>query len=465
MQGRWLDGVDELALLVGITNTDFAVIDASPGFLRFNGCDLQAVLGRSLEQVLTGGAPPEAISRSAQKDVRDFCRRACGTTAMPPLPGSGGGGVAEAAGEAVAVQPVARSDDELHTVLSMLGLCRLQETRCALVVQAPLGKGPFVRTPKKERQKITEACRRSLCDIRHRLQVGARELGPEQKAKDSKSKYLDKLQPHHTGTLSHAVAEIPAFGFYRQRLQSHCVLSNGGLTATRREEDELHSGCLVFSDRPVPLSNKGLEFTLRIEGVSTCFDGFPMIGFTRRQPADHIGLYPDLALCLGQSVLVGTRCQASARDRHEHFEVGFKPPPQEEVQTWSLPAPQAHQAHQKLRAGDIVTCVYTYEGRVQFWLNNEIMLDFDVGRPVVPSSEYYAVIDVCFTVASVTLLPTAGAQEETLFRSECDSPKMKRLQEKTQLVDCLAGRTRHLTSALPAATAESYADCTPWSGA
>lgn len=62
--------------------------------------------------------------------------------------------------------------------------------------------------------------------------------------------------------------------------------------ATRVRAQELPTGCLVFSDRAVPTTARGLEFSMRIDAVVDKFEGLPLMGFTRRRPVDQPDLYP-----------------------------------------------------------------------------------------------------------------------------------------------------------------------------
>jgi hypothetical protein len=149
----------------------------------------------------------------------------------------------------------------------------------------------------------------------------------------------------------------------------------------------------------------GLHFACRIDAVTTAFDGLPLLGFTRRAPQDVTGLHPQVSTCLGASVLVGTGGKAYARDQHEHFQMGFKLPASSEVQTWSLPRDATREWDRKLSVGDIIGCSYTLDGCMQFWLNQEKIMDFDTGRPIDGDEIYYAVVDVSFTVGTVTLVP------------------------------------------------------------
>lgn len=117
-------------------------------------------------------------------------------------------------------------------------------------------------------------------------------------------------------------------------------------------------------------------------------------------------LYPRVAKCLGESILIGTGCQAFAREQHEHFKLGFKAPPQHEIASWSLSPGGEIMQGPSFQIGDIFRCVYTREGSLQLWLNNDKILDFGVGRPLDDGSEYHAVVDVCLRTTKVAILPT-----------------------------------------------------------
>jgi len=390
-----LDCTDEVALLVNVADTGLDVINASRGYLRLMGLASHEVRGRGLQQLLTLGAPLHAVSKSANHDLNDFCYQC----SLPTV---------EDIGETVVVQPATGADGTHLTVLSLLGLCRVHERQCVLVVQAPLGEGVTVRVSAKTRQGIIEQCRNTL--LRLRKQLCDQKLGPGSR-------------------MCHGSA--PAFRLFSDRLQGHSVLSNGSLTATRREKDEIQNGCLVFSDRPIPISHEGLEFSLRVDSIAAGFEGLPLLGFTRRQPGDTPDLYPIVASCLGESVLVGGQgCQAYARDQHEHFVMGFKLPPQHEVQTWPTPV----SGPRRLRVGDIVKCRYTLAGTIQFLLNDEVILDFNVERPVQDGARYYAVVDVCFTAGSVTMLPSEVALSEldTASGAECDELTVEAWEEQPE---------------------------------
>lgn len=198
-------------------------------------------------------------------------------------------------------------------------------------------------------------------------------------------------------------ASGPDFTFFAQRLDSRCVLSCEGYTATRRESTELQRGCLAFSDCCLKMGPEGLEFSVQVDGVEPSWNGLPILGFTRRRPVDSPDLYPRLGWCLGQSVLVGMDGQAFARDQATNFVLGFKSAPTEGVAKWNQDA--AFRCPQ-LSVGDVLRCVYTLSGRIQYYLNSTVVIDFDVERVIDPASDYYAVVDVCFNACSLTVLPS-----------------------------------------------------------
>jgi len=201
---------------------------------------------------------------------------------------------------------------------------------------------------------------------------------------------------------------VPDFAFFSERLQDHCLLTNGGYTAMRREPEELSTNCMVFGDRPLKRTEEGVSFRIRVERVTSTFTGLPVLGFTRNKPADQQGLYPCVSRCLGSSVLIGACGEAFARDPPTHYKMGFKKPPQEEVQTWTwqpdLP-PSQREPPVVAKVGDVLKCVYTASGSIKLYANDEPALSFETGRPLEQGVDYYAVADVCLSVYGVTLLP------------------------------------------------------------
>lgn len=130
------------------------------------------------------------------------------------------------------------------------------------------------------------------------------------------------------------------------------------------------------------------------------------MGFTRQVPNDCPSLYADIATNTAQSLLVGGCGEASARDQPTHFKSGFKAPPQSEVQTFShQPDLLRHQrtAPQEPEIGDILECRYTWQGQIQMLINDQMILEFNTGRPLTDEA-HYAVLDVAFAAHRLTLV-------------------------------------------------------------
>jgi hypothetical protein len=160
---------------------------------------------------------------------------------------------------------------------------------------------------------------------------------------------------------------------------------------------------------------EGIFFAFRVDDAVQTFDGLPLVGFTKRKPTDSTDLYPMVSRCLGSSALIGACGEAVARDQHDHFKIGFKQPPQDEVETWSLEPnlpPHKRRPPVSIQAGDVLGCMYTNEGRLQLWHNGALILDFDIRRPLQKDADYYAVVDVCFSVYSLTLLPMSSPTDD-----------------------------------------------------
>jgi len=322
------------------------------------------------------------------------------------------------------VQPSSKKDGSPFTVLSLLGMIEVRRKPYVMIMQESIGDGFLVRCTAVRRAEIVESCRQAFFSVRSQLKrlafdscssstMGDSESEAESACSSLRSQGRVTRRVHATerghrrdSILAILEGVMPKFAFFRERLQEHCILSNGGRTASRREMSELPTGCLVFSDRPVQLDAGCFHFALRVDEVVPSFEGLPLLGFTRRVPRNDGGLHPQVSNCLGASVLVGTGGKAYARDAYHHFKVGFKPPPPHEVETWSLPPGSSAASLPKLSAGDVVGCMYTLDGRIKFWLNEEKILDFDTGRPIQDAAHYYAVVDVCFTAGVLTLMPS-----------------------------------------------------------
>ncbi|CAK0908470.1 unnamed protein product [Prorocentrum cordatum] len=212
------------------------------------------------------------------------------------------------------------------------------------------------------------------------------------------------------GKLDLKYLEQPIFSFYTRRLEGHAVVTGGGRTAVRRECGELPTGCLMFGDRPARKTAQGLAFRVRVESTTSKFSGLPFVGFTTRRPCGQSGGLPLLSKCLAESVVVGGCGEAFARDKSTHYVMGFKPPPTTEIQSWSLQPdvpPHRREPPAVVHAGDLIDCMYTWDGRLQFLINDTTVMDFDTGRPLAEDAHYYAVVDVCFSTASLTLMPSS----------------------------------------------------------
>jgi len=384
MIGHHLRGVEDPALLVDAICKDCPIVGATDGFCKMTGYSTEHILGRNCRMMLEG-VPQMAISRSARKNLQNYCEM-CQVVGLTNI------------SEVSAVQPNARSDGSHFVNLFLLGLCKVRHRTLILGVQMPLGEGLFVRLSQDETWKAIESTRAVFKQIRDRLHLVA-SPGAD-----------DCSRPNPPGYTRHAIVAQPDFAFFAERLQDHCLLLDDGFTAIRREPQELALNCLVFGDRPVRRTRRGLSFSVLVNQVTETFSGLPVLGFTKRRPSDHPDLYPSVTRCLGSSVLVGASGEAFARDHHEHFKIGFKLPPQHEVQYWSLQAhlpPHEREPPATIQPGDVLQCVYLKTGQVQLLLNGSAILEFDVQRPLDEACDYYAVIDVCFSAYSLTILPSS----------------------------------------------------------
>jgi hypothetical protein len=207
------------------------------------------------------------------------------------------------------------------------------------------------------------------------------------------------------------IKQESGFGIFSETLVGQSMLLNNCLTVQRHESKMLPTGCVVFSDRPVQRRADGsLYFAVRVDQVES-FVGFPILGFTRQRPQDNTDFWPVVSKYMGASVLVGACGEAFARDRESNLRPGFRPPPKDDLETWM-------QENFKcvVNVGDKLSCLYSTCGSIQLLRNDEVLLEFDTGRTIRSDTDYYAVIDVCFSVSCVTLLPGPApfwdAQEE-----------------------------------------------------
>lgn len=374
--GFLLDDDEECAIIADAQIQDFLIVGASQGFLQLTGFTRDAVLGQNCRMMLEG-VPEVAISKSARKNLRDFCRM-CKVKRLDHI------------SEVASVQPNSRRDGSQFVNFFLVGLVQVCNGRYLLGVQKPLGEGLFASLNGRKMEEVSELARTTFKRIRARL----RDLEPDP-GRD-------------------ALFQPQGFTFFSERLQDHCLLMNNCRTAMRREPQELATNCLVFGNMPARRGANGLFFAVRIEDAVTTFDGLPIMGFTRRKPTDTSDLYPTVCRCLGASVLVGACGEAFARDQLHHFRIGFKPPPQTEVASWSVQPdvpPHKRRAPVGVVPGDVFGCLYTNEGRLQLWRNGELAMDFDVQRPIEEGVDYYAVVDVCLAAYTVSLLPDSDPKQ------------------------------------------------------
>uniref|UniRef100_A0A7S2J9Z7 PAS domain-containing protein n=1 Tax=Alexandrium andersonii TaxID=327968 RepID=A0A7S2J9Z7_9DINO len=323
---------------------------------------------------LYSGVPEPAISRSAQKNFGDFCQ----TCLLP--------GVLDVA-QSSAVHAFSRNDGSIFSGFETFGLCFARQQQYVVGVYIWLCEGPVCpRLPPGRIEELKEQARQVIGCLKQVLRRSEVPVG---------FPVRNKLEYMSRG---------PAF--FGKRLQERCILFEGARSAARREPEELPIGCMLFGSMPMIPTEEGIRFSLRVDAVSSAFEGLPLLGFTRRRPTDEPGQYPAVARCLGRSVLVGASGEAFARDQEHHFKVGFKKIPESEVASWSIdPDVPVHmrRAPVRPRVGDILECRYTLEGRIQFWLNGAAVLDFDIGRPVEVGAVYWPVIDISHSVSAMTL--------------------------------------------------------------
>jgi len=396
--GHLLDSEDAIALLADALCLDCPIVGISRGFSATTGYTREHVLGHNCRMLLHG-IPEVSISKSVRKNLRDFCRM-CRKRNLDLI------------SEVTALQPNARSDGSQYMNFFMVGRVMIRRHPYLLGVQRVVGEGIFVKLNGAVLEQVTEQSRSTFKRLERSLL--------------SLQEALSELPwvwgcP---GADDAAPPTAPGFSWFTERLQDHCIIANMELTALRREPQELATNCLVFGNRPMKHTAEGLFFAVRVDDAVATFDGLPLIGFTRRKPMDHPDLYPPVCRCLGLSVLVGACGEAFARDQQEHFRIGFKPPPQSEVQSWSLQPdlpPHKRRPPAAVQPGDVFGCMYTRRGHIQLWRNGELLLDFDVGRPVDDAEDYYAVADVCLSASSLTILPMTSPRED-LYRDAAPVP-------------------------------------------
>lgn len=376
--GCQINEESDAALLADALCHDCPIVGATKGFLDLTGHSREHILGKNCRFLLSG-VPEVAVSKSARKNIKDFCRM-CRLRGLHQI------------AEATAVQPNIRQDGSHFVNAFIVGMCRINDHPYIIGVQVSVGEGLLARIPQDRLLQITEETRIVLRKLRRRLGC-------------SEPSRLQAEPP---------ISPPVGFRWFAERLQDHCLLLNDGITALRREPQELVSNCLVFGDAPVRHTLLGLFFRVRVDDVVETFEGLPILGFTSRKPVDNVDLYPAVSKCLGKSVLVGTAGEAWARDQHHHFKMGFKKPAETEVASWALDQdkpPHKRKPPVVIQAGDTLGVLYMNSGRIQLWCNRKKILDFDIHRPVCPDADYYAVADVCFAAYSLTILPLSFFDE------------------------------------------------------
>mmetsp|Transcript_54171 Transcript_54171/g.155652 ORF Transcript_54171/g.155652 Transcript_54171/m.155652 type:complete len:797 (+) Transcript_54171:83-2473(+) len=380
--GHLLDELGEAALLVDALVVDGPIVGVSRGFLELTGYRREEVLGANCRMMLQG-VPDVAISRSARKNIRDYCSM-CQVAGLKDI------------SEAHSMQPNSRADGSIFMNLFMLGVCMVRRHPYILSVSLHLTEGLSVRLRPADAELRIEGARERFKRTRDFLRKHVDREGDDA---------IDDIMPE---CLRKATGSQPEFGFFGERLQDHCVLINGGFTAIRREPEELSGNCLVFGNRPVRPRKDGLCFSVHVDAVTGSFTGLPFLGFTRRRPVDAPDLFPTVSRCLGCSILIGGLGEAFRREQHAHYKMGFKPPPRDEVMAWRFDhdiQPSKRKPPVTVKAGDVLRCLWSRDGAIQLSANGAVILEFDTGEAPLEGVEYFAVVDVCFAVCSLTLMP------------------------------------------------------------
>jgi len=319
--------------------------------------------------------PQWAKSRSAQQNFANFCST-CSKREV------------SSAGETFLMQSFPHRDGSLFMGQLSLGFCVVQDSR---FVVGSLIKAGDVMTRLSSAQ-LTQLADQAL-DILHRARARGIHAA-QQRSVTTGEGNLDMCGSKTDGVQQKGSA------FFGSRLPDCAVLLHGGRTAMRREPDEVANGCLVFGSHPLQQTVQGLSFAVQVDGVSSRFKSLPSIGVTRREPTSNM-LFPRVAKCLAESILIGGTGEASVRDQNTNFKIGFRAPPPSEVMTWSSQLPE----DLKINEGDILECIYTWEGRIQLFLNSTMLLDFDVERPLDRHALYYPVVDVSGAASMLSFLP------------------------------------------------------------
>lgn len=381
-----LDESGEALVVLKPQDDSFPIAAASCGFCEQTGYGHSELLGETLELLLQG-LPSTFVSKSEQVRLRAFLEdaRKQEVEVLPDLD---------------IIQHCCRKDGSIFLRMIVAKACITEEPRRCFILCSQLSLPQEGRLTTEARRELHERARATLRQSAALL-FGRNLLNNSQLAKPTAK-----------------------FAFYAERIQQNTLLQNSCSTVVRREATQLPRGCMVFGDRPLQPTSLGLEFHLRVDEVTASFKGLPLLGFTQKRPCDDADLYPSVAKCLGKSVLVGGFGEAYARQKEDNFRLGFKAPPQDEIESWtSQPEIGLHKKVEPvaLCAGDTIGCCYTWDGHLQMTHNHKVIMDFDLGRAPKTEIEHYAAIDVCFSAVSLTLL----ADEEHRTKPEHPEEKEK----------------------------------------
>lgn len=369
------DSGEALAVLKPKDDDDFFIAAASRSFCEQTGYGHSELLGARLELLLQG-LPTTMLSKSEQVRLQAFFEdaREREVEVLPDLD---------------IIQHCCRKDGSVFLRMLVAKACIVDDPRRCFILCSQLSL-PEGRVSTEARRELHERARATLRQTADLL-FGNSCLKNSQLAKPTVE-----------------------FAFYGERIQQNTLLQNNCSTVVRREATQLPRGCMVFGDRPLQPTSLGLEFRLRVNKVTESFKGLPLLGFTQKRPCDEADLYPSVAKCLGKSVFVGGFGEAYARQKEDNFTLGFKAPPQDEIESWSLqPGVPLHKQAElvTLCAGDTLGCCYTWDGHLQMTHNCKVIMDFDLGRPPKKDTEHYAVVDVSFSAVSLTFLAGCSAEE------------------------------------------------------
>mmetsp|Transcript_19625 Transcript_19625/g.52064 ORF Transcript_19625/g.52064 Transcript_19625/m.52064 type:complete len:596 (+) Transcript_19625:193-1980(+) len=421
-----LDDVEQPAILIDVALPNFPIVAVSAGYLALTACTIDDIVGQGVD-VLTSNVPKAYRSKSARTDQTDYLRH-CGSL-------SSEGVIAETR----IVQQALRKDGSMYTTMNFFGLSVLSRKRYVLVCMRNIGENLGPRLTAAALSEHEEEMRSVFRDLRWTLRRNLaakprRGRDPANVASDATSRGSFGVDGsdgwgNRRQDVLDSSGPIQPFAFYDARLQHHCVLRNR-YTVERREPNEIANNCcMVFSNRPLNFSEVGLTFAVKVD-KSADFMGLPFLGITTREPEDTANLYPTVAKGLGASTMAGGVCEAHHRSKSDHFQIGFKVPPVEEVQTWQClpkngPVPC-------VVAGDVLTLIHTWAGRLQLLKNGETFVDVETGHPLDTGCVHYAFVDVCFSAATLSVLPnepgcTAYGKPHEICKEVCADSRQKAL--------------------------------------